>query len=536
MIQVKPGEARVLIVEDMVANIALLTNMLGRIGYHQLRSITDPRETVAELERFKPDLIILDLMMPYLDGFQVMQQLKGVIPEESYLPILVLTADMSPVSKRKALASGASDFLLKPFDASEIFMRIRNLLQTRFLYLAIQDQNLQLEQKVTERTAELSAALEQIKETQRLMLQQERLRAFGEMAGGVVHDFNNALMSVIGYSELILQDPALLEDKPAVLSYLKTMNTAGRDAAHVVGRLREFYRPRDAADLFESVNLNKIIEEAVALTQPKWRDQALADGRTIEISLELEKIPAIAGNAAELREILTNLIFNSVDAMPNGGAITARTSRANNRVVFELTDTGTGMTDEVRTRCLEPFFSTKGDKGTGLGLSMVFGVIRRHEGQLEIESASGRGSTFRISFPRQVKTFETVTDTEPGLQRSLRVLVVDDEAVPRDVVSKYLCANGHEVIAVTDGADALENFRQRAFDLVITDQAMPQMTGTQLAELIKAERPGQPVLMLTGYSDPTLPRDTIPAMVDYLLPKPISQQDLRSAIAKLVPT
>jgi CheY-like chemotaxis protein len=291
MIEFKPAEARILIVEDTVANIALLTNMLGRIGYRQLRSITDPRETLGEVEAFKPDLIILDLMMPYLDGFEVMQQLKGVIGNENCLPILVLTADILPASKRKALASGASDFLLKPFDASEIFMRIRNLLQARFLHLALQDQNQLLEQKVAGRTAELSAALEQIKETQRVMLQQERLRAFGEMAGGVVHDFNNALMSVIGYSELILQDPALLEEKATVLSYLKTMNTAGRDAAHVVGRLREFYRPREAADVFERVNLNDAIEQAVALTQPKWRDQALAEGRTIRVPARARKGP-----------------------------------------------------------------------------------------------------------------------------------------------------------------------------------------------------------------------------------------------------
>jgi signal transduction histidine kinase len=535
MIEFKPAEARILIVEDTVANIALLTNMLGRVGYRQLRSITDPRETIHQLETFQPDLIILDLMMPHLSGFEIMQQLKSVIPEENYLPVLVLTADISPGSKRKALACGARDFLLKPFDASEIFMRIRNLLQTRFLHLALQDQNQLLEQKVAARTAELSTALQQLKETQRVMLQQERLRAFGEMAGGVVHDFNNALMSVIGYSELVLQDPALLEDKPTVLSYLKTMNTAGRDAAHVVGRLREFYRPREATDLFETVNLNDAIEEAIALTQPKWRDQALADGRTIDLKPELEKIPAIAGNAAELREIFTNLIFNSVDAMPAGGVITARTRSVDDRVFFELSDTGIGMSEEVRTHCLEPFYSTKGENGTGLGLSMVFGVIKRHDGELEIESEPGVGTTFRISFPVQPKAFNPELDTATPASRPLRVLVVDDEPVPRDVVSKYLSASGHEVVLAKAGAEALENFRQGPFDLVITDHAMPQMNGAQLAELIKAERPGQPVLMLTGNSDATLSRETIPATVDLMLPKPISQRDLGSAIAKLLP-
>jgi CheY-like chemotaxis protein len=220
--------------------------------------------------------------------------------------------------------------------------------------------------------------------------------------------------------------------------------------------------------------------------------------------------------------------------MPNGGVITARTRRADNRVVFELADSGIGMNEEVRAHCLEPFFSTKGDKGTGLGLSMVFGVIKRHEGELEIESHPGKGTTFRVFFPAQVKTFEAEADAPATPPRPLRVLVVDDEPVARDVVTKYLHADGHEVIVATAGVEALEHFKLGVFDLVITDHAMPQMNGGQLARLIKAERPGQPVLMLTGYSDPALPRDTPPAMVDLMLPKPISQQDLRSAIAKLL--
>ncbi|MBA3962361.1 MAG: response regulator [Chthoniobacterales bacterium] len=482
-------EARILIVDDNVSNLALLNNMLGRIGYKDLRQTTDSRQVVGLVAEFKPDLIILDLMMPHLDGFEVMQQLESVIPADTYLPILVLTADIAAPTKRKALAAGATDFLHKPFDASEIFMRIRNLLQSRFLHLAAQNQNQLLEQKVAERTTELSTALEQLKETQRVMLQQERLRAFGEMAGGVVHDFNNALMSVIGYSELILNDPTVLDDKPTVLDYLKTMNTAGRDAAHVVGRLREFYRPREETDVFESVSLNQLIEQVASLTQPKWKDQALADGRTIALELDLEKVPTIAGNPAELREVFTNLIFNAVDAMPSGGTITLRTYRSADKVSFEVIDTGVGMTEEVRTRCLEPFFSTKGNRGTGLGLSMTFGVIKRHEGELEIESEPGRGTTFRINFPSQVKIFEAAEAEAVIAQRPLRILVVDDETVSRDVVHKYLVADGHEVVLATGGEEGLERFQAENFDLVVTDHAMPGVNGRKWPD--RSSRPAR---------------------------------------------
>jgi CheY-like chemotaxis protein len=165
---------------------------------------------------------------------------------------------------------------------------------------------------------------------------------------------------------------------------------------------------------------------------------------------------------------------------------------------------------------------------------MVFGVLKRHEGELEIESEPGRGTTFRISLPSQLKTFDCAANIPAGFARPLRILVVDDEAVPRDVVSKYLYANGHDVVAVTAGSAAWENFKTGEFDLVITDHAMPQMSGAQLARLIKTERPTQPVLMLTG-SDPALSGENISPVVDLMLPKPISQQELRSAIAKLVP-
>lgn len=528
-------KARILIVDDCVANIALLANILSRIGYDTIKSLTDSREVVRQVSEYQPDLIILDLMMPYLDGFQVMQQLETQKAGETYLPILVLTADITAATKRKALAGGATDLLHKPFDASEIFMRIRNLLLTRFLHLEIQNQNQLLEKKVLERTCELALAVEELTQTQGRIVQQERLRAFGEMAGGVVHDFNNALMSVIGYSELLLQDPALLDDKPTVLEYLKTMNTAGRDASHVVSRLRDFYRPREDADVFVALDMNDVIEEAVALTQPKWKDQALARGRTIAIDLDLGKIPPVAGNASELREALTNLIFNAVDAMPNGGTITLRTERAGDRVLVETSDNGSGMNEETRARCLEPFFSTKAEQGTGLGLSMVFGIIQRHDGKLEIESEHGRGTTFRISFPSQVELFQAAEGETFRPERALRILVVDDEMVARDVVTKYLQADGHDVVNASSGAEAVVRFQAGNFDLLVTDQGMPGMSGVQLATAIKQIKAGQPVILLTGFSDPALAHDEAPAGVDLVLGKPIPQKTLRQAVAQLLP-
>ena len=520
-------DARLLIVDDSVANLSLLRNILNRTGFTQIDTITDSRETFARIEEFRPDIIILDLNMPHMDGFAVMQQLGKVISRDTFLPVLVLTADATGESKRKALTAGATDLLTKPFNSSELIMRIRNLLHTRFLHLELRAQNQSLEEKVAERTRELC-------EMQQQIVAQERLRAFGEMAGGIVHDFNNALMSVIGYSEMLLNDDGMLRDFETARDYLKIMNTAGQDASQVISRLRDFYRPREITDVFTRVDLNEVIEQAVPLTQPKWKGQALADGRAISVELDLAKLPAISGNAAELREVATNLIFNAVDAMPSGGTITLRSGTEGGQAVMEVTDTGAGMSEDVRSRCLEPYFSTKGDKGTGLGLSMVFGIIKRHEGSVEIESTLGKGTTFRIRLPAIDEAFDDADDEDCKIARSLRVLVVDDEPVSRCVIESHLSGDGHSVVTAIDAEEAMGSFEGAGFDLLITDHAMPGMNGVQLAAALRQKDAGHSVILVTGFAAGSMGENEEPAGVDLVMRKPVSRRALRRALVSVM--
>jgi signal transduction histidine kinase len=389
-------EAHILMVDDEVSSTCLMTNFLHRIGYMQLHSINDSTRVFETIEDFAPDLILLDLSMPGLDGFEILNALRADRKNEQ-IPVLVLTGDPTAQAKRRALAAGATDLLAKPFDPSEVSMRIRNLLQAHFLRLEIQDQNQMLEERVHERTSELESAIADLNAAQRKLVQHERLSAFGEMAGGVVHDFSNALMSIIGYSEMLITNAAARTDEATALDYLRIINTAGRDGAHVVSRLRDFYRPRGAADLFEPLDLKEIVVQSIAQAKPRCATRE--NGREIRFETDLCDSANVSGIGAELREVLTNLIFNAVDAMPVAGVITLRTRRQGSDVIAEVSDTGDGMTAEVRERCLEPFFSTKGDQGTGLGLAMVFGIIKRHQGTLEIESEPGKGTTVRIRLP-----------------------------------------------------------------------------------------------------------------------------------------
>jgi PAS domain S-box-containing protein len=390
------------------------------------------------------------------------------------------------------------------------------------------------EQGVLEINRRLRAALADLEVAQQQIVQQERLRALGTMASGIAHDFNNALAPVLGYSELLLHVPGSLDDKEKLRTYLHLIHTGAQDAVSVVRRLREFYRQRDDDEVLAPVDLHAVVEEAISLTQPRWKNQAQGSGRTIRVQTALQPVPLVLGNAAELREALTNLIFNAVDALPSGGDIFIATRESDGQVTLEVRDTGTGMTEQVRARCLEPFFTTKGEGGTGLGLSMVHGIVRRHNGSIEIESAIGKGTTCRIRLPvaaAQEQAAPAVVSAAPV--RGLRVLLVDDEPQVRQVTCEYLASDGHTVVAAVDGYEAVEAFRAGRFDLVITDRAMPRMNGDQVAAAVKQLAPETPVILLTGFGDLLAAAGEKPAGVDAVVSKPVTLAGLRQLMSRL---
>jgi signal transduction histidine kinase len=253
--------------------------------------------------------------------------------------------------------------------------------------------------QLRETNQQLQKALEEMHATQRELVKQERLGALGKMAEVVAHDINNALIPVLGYAELLIERPELLEERSVALKYLRLMHTAAKDATVMIGRLREIYRRRDETEISEPVDLVKALAEAISTTQPKWHDEALAQGRHITVEPEFQPVPMIAGNGGEIREVASNLIFNAVDALPQGGRIVVRAYAQEPNAVLEIQDDGIGMTEEVRSRCLEPYVTTKGEQGTVLGLAMVYGIVQRHHGQIEIESKLSEGSLVRIRLP-----------------------------------------------------------------------------------------------------------------------------------------
>ena len=391
----------------------------------------------------------------------------------------------------------------------------------------------------------LRQAYDELRQSQQTALQQERLRALGQMASGIAHDINNALSPVSIYTESLLEREPNLSERAR--SSLEVIQRAVDGVAATVARMREFYRPREPQMTLTEVDLNALIEQVLELTHAKWH--ALPQQRGISIELRKDftpGLPLIRGAEDEIRDALTNLIFNAVDAMPTGGALTVRT-RARNRssdlelVTVEVEDTGVGMDEETRRRCLEPFFTTKGERGTGLGLAMVYGMIQRHSAEFSIESTIGAGTTMQITFPAYAQsTANTVRATRPQLVlQRLRVLIVDDDPIIIKALEDALGGDGHATLAASGGQAALDAFSaahgtENAFALVISDLGMPNVDGRRVAAGVKQLSPTTPVIMLTGWGTRMIDENDIPAHVDRVLSKPPRLHELRNAIFELM--
>jgi PAS domain S-box-containing protein len=399
------------------------------------------------------------------------------------------------------------------------------------------------------RQAQLHTALQQayddLRQSQQTVMQQERLRALGQMASGIAHDINNAISPVALYTENLLEHETNLSERGR--GQLSTIARAIDDVAATVARMREFYRQREPQLTLVPMQLNALVRQVIELTRARWSDMPLQRGAVITLETALASdLPNIMGVESEVREALTNLIFNAVDAMPEGGVLTLRTRsiRANGPVrryaMVEVIDTGFGMDDETRRRCLEPFFTTKGERGTGLGLAMVYGMTQRQGADLEIESAVGRGTTVRLRFPvAATKAVTEVTLTAPELPTSrLRILVVDDDPLMLKSLRESLELDGHVVVAATGGQAGIDafvaaNHNGDGFDAVITDLGMPYVDGRKVASTIKEASAATPIILLTGWGQRLAAEGDLPPHVDIVLSKPPKLREVRAALAQL---
>jgi signal transduction histidine kinase/ActR/RegA family two-component response regulator len=372
-------------------------------------------------------------------------------------------------------------------------------------------------------------ACEEMQRAQEELVRTEKLRALGQMSAGIAHDLNNMLSVILGQAELMMLQPVSQE----VREGLRILEMAAGDGTQVVRRLQDFARQRPSSRL-EPTSLAALVCEALEVTRPRWQDEPRGLGKVIEVEAQLPDLPPILGHASEVREVLTNLILNAVDAMPQGGTLAFRGTATADTVTLSVTDSGIGMSEETRRRVFEPFFTTKGAEGTGLGLSLAYGIMARHGGRIEVTSTPGRGTTFTLWFQAAPgEQGRGVSALTPSSIRPRRILLIDDEAPVRHTVGDLLRSAGHTVTEAESGIAGLARLAQGPVDCVVTDLGMPEMTGWEVATAIKARAPQLPVLLLTGWADPPAREYAPPGTVDRILIKPAQLSTLLAAIEAL---
>jgi signal transduction histidine kinase/CheY-like chemotaxis protein len=357
----------------------------------------------------------------------------------------------------------------------------------------------------------------------------EKLSALGELASGVAHDFNNTLAGILGRAQLLLsaKDPEKIE------SGLKLIIKTAKDGAKTVKRIQDFARQRRDHD-FAPVAVDQLLFDASEITRPRWKDSAEAANIHIDLVLEVCSNAAVMGDESELREVLVNMIFNAVDAMPQGGTLTLSAREQDGVVVISVADTGTGMSEEVRQRIFDPFFTTKGKAGLGLGLAVSYGIIRRHEGAVEVMSEVGRGTTFRMRLPVAAKVAaegpaaEKAEAPKPAASAGerARFLVVDDEQGVRELLRDILENEGYAVTTAAGGREALELFKEVKPDAVFTDVGMPEMSGWELARSLRALDAQLPVAAVTGWGEIVSSHEQRAAGFDWVVAKPFTMEQV----------
>jgi signal transduction histidine kinase len=527
--------AHILIVDDQVANIEILAGYLEMQGYQNIRSTVDSRKVLELFAEFNPDLILLDLAMPYLTGFEVMEQLKKVMPKNTYLPVLVLTADINSDSKKQALSGGASDFLTKPFDLNEVGLRIKNLLFARFLHTQMLDQNQVLEMKVRERTGELERINRELTEAKIKAEESDKLKT--AFLNNISHEIRTPFNGILGFLSLLEEDdlePDERRDYTQIINQsadrlLKTINDIVEIATIQAGQ----------ADLtLDQSRVRVILENIQRIYEPAARCKGLEFRLEWDLEQNFEKIYT---DEAKLTSVLSSLIDNAIK-FTSQGSVGIRVVQRDGQIEFAISDTGQGIAPDKHQIIFERFLqgdfsNTRQFEGTGLGLSIAKAYTEILGGQIRLESEPYVGSVFFVTFPvaRTVSLASSRAEPQPAATESgkTEILVAEDDQVNFDYVKMVLKRAGFAVVRAVTGSAAIAICRDNPrINLVLMDVRMPEMDGYRATREIRIFRPELPVIALTAYA---LPGENISAREagcsDYLA-KPVNREVLLAVIRK----
>jgi len=412
-------------------------------------------------------------------------------------------------------------------ELKEAYSALQKEMQTGDVKASQQRQGVAASQEAVRR---LTDTLAQMKEKQDTLVQEERTAAMEQVVRGMAHDFSEVMVPILGTCDHLLEHPQELEKMEGALEHVRTIQESALRAKKLLKNLAGIFpAPQEIEKPAEASSAAK---QAIKMAQPTWHEQPKAEGRPIAMKTDLQLVPPAAVDENDLRDAIVNLIVNAAEAMPTGGTITIKCWCDEGAVLVEVRDSGKGMTEEVRKRALEPFYSTKEGAGKGLGLSTVNAMVQRYKGRLDISTEKGMGTRVAMTFPLWVRKTAGLQEkqAETKLQENLRIIVVDDDWMSRKTVARALETQEHTTETAETGEEGLAKIIAGTFDVAVIDRAMPGMSGDDLAREIKKFNADIPVIMLTGFGDIMIQEGDLPEYVDTVLAKPITIDGLHRGL------
>lgn len=523
--------------ENFVGNFAVITDITAiKEAESSVRESRDFLENIFKTTR--DGIVVTDIAGKIIRTNDSVERLFGFTKHEllgkDMRELMPKNGDDCEVKENFSKELNSKGF----FDVSETFFRKKNGEIAPF------ECSISLVKNSEDEATAAVAMLRDITERKKMeqqFLRTEKLSSVGELAGGVAHDFNNVLSAILGRAQLLMRAIEKIKENTdfeklihQVNESLKVIERASLDGADTVKRIMKFARKEKEGE-FAAINFIDVLNDAIEFTRPRWKNQAQARGISFKIIKDFPPSSLyVSGNEAELREVITNILNNAFDAMPDGGDILIRAAMKDNFVVIELSDTGEGIEKNEINKIFDPFFTTKGPKSTGLGMSVSYGIIKQHGGIITVNSSKGEKTTFTIKLPPAKGTVVKKESVEAvTAQKNMDILVIEDEKIVCKVLEEILISEGHNVSTAPDGEQGIDVFRKKKFNLVITDLAMPGMTGWQVATEIKKIEKNIPVILTTGWELIPSEEESDKKNVDIILKKPFTVNSLKKAIREV---
>ncbi|MHC4321012.1 MAG: response regulator [Planctomycetota bacterium] len=489
-------KASILVVDDNKGLCDGVKEFLEHEGY-TVGCANSGKDAIALLHNNRYDIALVDIKLPDIQGTDLVKKLADILPSIDFIHMTAYaTLDTAIEAVRQ---EQVVSYETKPLDMDHLLAVLRQIMRR--------------------------------KKMEDALLQSEKLKSIGTITAGISHEFNNILAIISGNVQLMMRS---YKDHEKLVNALRTILKATNDGAEISSKMFDFARTEVGTTEYVTNNVSDLIKQSIDFTMPRWKNMAQTNGINYHIEMEdSSEMSEVHCNSTEIRRVFISIIYNALEAMPDGGRISFSTWNKDGAVFVSVSDSGKGMTADVKKKVFDPFFTTRRPEGTGLGMSIVYSILSRHNGKIEVKSEIGKGSTFTLQLPivTRAHSIREISETEQKLKSNdLHILVVDDDESICDILEKFLTGEGHMVRTVDNGAEAIILAQNCSYDLVLCDMVMPEVFGCDVIKALNELERIPKIGIITGWGEKLKAIEDEILKVDFILKKPFDFSEVTKHI------